>query len=49
MSKLGNQQDQDEPNDPLDAETENAHERDADEERGSGPSKVTTNPGIKNT
>jgi hypothetical protein len=49
MSKLGNQQDNDEPNDPLDEERDNAHERDADEERGNGPSRVTTNPGIKNT
>jgi len=49
MSKLGNQQDQDEPDDPLDEETENAREREADEERGGRPSRVTTNPGIKNT
>jgi hypothetical protein len=49
MSKLGNQQDQDEPNDPLDEETETSREHDADEERGGGPSRVTTNPGIKNT
>jgi hypothetical protein len=49
MSKLGNQQDQDQPNDPLDEENENARERDTDEERGGGPSRVTTSPGIKNT
>ncbi|PTR32531.1 hypothetical protein C8J98_10584 [Luteibacter sp. OK325] len=49
MSKLGNQQDRDEPDDPLDEETENSREREADEERGGGPSRVTTNPGIKNT
>ena len=49
MSKLGNQQDEDQPNDPLDEENENARERDADDERGGGPSRVTTSPGIKNT
>jgi hypothetical protein len=49
MSKLGNQQDQDEPNDPIDEDTENSREREADEERGGAPSRVTTNPGIKNT
>jgi len=49
MSKLGNQQDEDQPNDPLDEENENARERDADQERGGGPSRVTTSPGIKNT
>lgn len=49
MSKLGNQQDQDEPNDPLDEEVETSREREGDEERGGGPSGVTTNPGIKNT
>jgi hypothetical protein len=49
MSKLGNQQDQNEPDDPLDEETEKSRERDADEERSGRPSRVTTNPGIKNT
>lgn len=49
MSKLGNRQDQDEPDDPLDEETEGSRERDADEERAGRPAGVTTNPGIKNT
>jgi hypothetical protein len=49
MSKLGNQQDQDEPDDPLDEDTEKSREREADVDRGGGPSRVTTTPGIKNT